>query len=362
MVICGFGGNPADCGITRHSHRFAPRAGFAYRLTESTVIRAGYGLTNDPTNYGASLGNRQNYPDILATAISAPNSFSYATTLPLGLPAAVQPDFSSGRVALPLTAGVFTLDNRNYVRGYVQSWNFTVEQRINGWTASAGYVASRAVDPIAALNLNWSPIGTGTAGQILSVLAKRTAITNTVGIQGTNKYDSVQARIQHSFAHGFQFNVNYTFAKAEAYSTQVAIPAYYRLNYGATGNIAHHTVGLAGFVGSPFGKGKQRFGSGPEAAVLGGWQINATGILRGGTPFTATASNTTLNAVGSSQFADCVSPPHQLGDIYQWYDKTAFAAPSTGRFGTCGTNSLWGPGLVNFDMGIDRNFALLERF
>lgn len=106
----------------------------------------------------------------LATAINAPNSFSYATTLRLGLPAAVQPDFSSGRVDLPRTAGVFTLDNRNYVRGYVQSWNFTIEQRVKGWTASAGYVASRAVDPIAALNLNWSPIGTGTAGQILNVL------------------------------------------------------------------------------------------------------------------------------------------------------------------------------------------------
>ena len=362
MVICGVGGNPTDCGITKNSHRFAPRAGIAYRLTESTVIRAGYGLTNDPTNYGASLGNRQNYPDILATTLNAPNSFSYATTLRLGLPAAVQPDFSSGRVDLPRTAGVFTLDNRNYVRGYVQSWNFTIEQRIKGWTASVGYVASRAVDPIAALNLNWSPIGTGTAGQILNVLAKRTAITNTVGTEGTNKYDSMQARIQHGFAHGFQFNVNYTFAKAEAYSTQVAIPAYYRLNYGAAPNIAHQTVGLAGFVDSPFGKSKRWFRSGLGAAVLGGWQINATGILRSGTPFTATASNTTLNAVGSNQFADCVSPPHQLGSIYQWYDKTAFAAPSTGRFGTCGTNSLWGPRLVNFDMGIDRNFALLERF
>src|SRR6202035_146146 len=115
------------------------------------------------------------------------------------------PDFSSGRVSLPLTAGVFTVDNRDYVRGYVQSWNFTVEQRVKGWTTSAGYVASRAVDPIAALNMNWSPIGTGTAGQILNVLAKRTAITNMVGTQGTNKFDSLQVRAVRQFAHGLQF-------------------------------------------------------------------------------------------------------------------------------------------------------------
>ena len=37
MVICGEGGNPENCGITKDSHRFAPRAGIAYRLTDSTV-------------------------------------------------------------------------------------------------------------------------------------------------------------------------------------------------------------------------------------------------------------------------------------------------------------------------------------
>jgi hypothetical protein len=244
----------------------------------------------------------------------------------------------------------------------VQSWNFTVEQRIKGWIASAGYVASRAVDPVAALNLNWSPIGTGTAGQRLNVLARRTAITNTVGTMGTNKYDSLQARLQHQFARGLQINANYTFAKAEAYSTQVAIPEYFRLNYGAASNIAHHTLGLAGIADSPFGRGKAWLQNGPAAWALGGWQLNAVAVLRSGTPFTVTASNTTLNAVASSQFADCVSTPQKLGSIYQWYDKSAFAAPSAGRFGTCGTNSLWGPRLINMDLGLDRNFRLTERF
>ena len=362
LVICGVEGTPENCGITKHTRRFAPRAGIAYRLTDSTVIRAGYGLTNDPTNYGASLGNRQNYPDILATAINAPNSFSYATTLRIGLPLVVQPNYSSGRVDLPLSAGVFTVDNSNYVRGYVQSWNFTVEQRLAGWTASTGYVASRSVDPVASLNQNWSPIGTGTAGQILNVLAKRTAITNTVGTMGTNKYDSLQARLQHHFAHGFQFGANYTFASGRAYSTQVAIPSFFRLNYGAASNVAHHTLGFSWIVESPFGKGKPWMPGGPGALILGGWQLNTVTVLRSGTPFTVTASNTTLNAVASSQFGDCVKTPDKLKSIYQWYDKSAFAAPTAGRFGTCGTNSLWGPRLINTDLGLDRNFVISERF
>jgi hypothetical protein len=107
---------------------------------------------------------RQNFPDIVATALTAPNSYSYATTLRLGLPNVTPPNISSRQVPVPLTAGLFTVDNNNFVRGYVQSWNFTIEQRIKGWIASAGCVATRSVDPASTLSENWGPIGAGTAG------------------------------------------------------------------------------------------------------------------------------------------------------------------------------------------------------
>jgi hypothetical protein len=369
MIICGVGGNPANCGITKDTRHIAPRAGLAFRLTDSTVIRAGYGMTTDPTALVGS-GYRQNFPDIVATAITAPNSFSYATTLRQGLPVVVAPNYGSGRVAVPNNIGVFTADNDNFVRGYIQSWNFTIEQRIKSWTTSAGYVATRSVDPISFLDQNWSPIGTGTAGQVLNVRLGRTAVTPMIGTMGTNKYDALQARAEHRFARGFQAGVSYAFAHALAYATnttgtgsvQAGIPYYYHLDYGNQAGIAKHTLGLSLVAETPFGKGKKFVSSGPGARILGGWQVNALTIVRSGTPFTVTASNTTLNAVGSNQFGDCLSTPQMLGSIYQWYDKSAFAAPSAGRFGTCGTNSLWGPWLVNTDMGLDRSFVVRERF
>jgi hypothetical protein len=260
-----------------------------------------------------------------------------------------------------LTAGVFTADNNNYVRGYVQSWNLTIEQRLGGWTASAGYVATRSIDPISALNLNWSNIGTGTGGQILNMLNRRTAVTNTIGTMGGNKYDSLQARAEHRFASGYQFSATYTFAKGLGYSSQVGIPAYYRLNYGNMGSVARNTLGLTLIADTPFGKGKHWMQDGVGSKLLGGWQLNAISTLRSGTPFTVTASNTTLNAVASSQFGDCLSTPQQVRNIYQWYNPSAFAAPSAGRFGTCGTNNLWGPGLINLDLGLDRGFPVTER-
>lgn len=368
MVICGEAGNPQNCGITKDNHRFAPRAGFAYRLTDTTVIRAGYGLTNDPTNYGSDLGNRQNFPDITATAITAPNSYSYAITLRQGLPAAIPPNYSSGAVPVPLSAGLFTVDNQNYARGYVQSWNFTVEQRIKSWIVSAGYVATRSVDPVSTLNENWGPIGAGNAGEQLNALYGRAAATYMIGTQGTTKYDSLQAKAEHRFAGGYQIGTTYTFAKGAGFAgtgstlPQVAIPYDFSLNYGALAGIAHHSVGITIIADSPFGKGKKYLQSGVAGKVLGNWQFNAVSILRTGTPFTVTASNTSLNAAGSTQFGDCLTTPQQLGGIYQWYNKADFGTPSAGRFGTCGTNSLWGPGLINLDSSLNRTFPINERF
>jgi hypothetical protein len=362
MEICGVAGNPENCGITKDRNRFAPRAGIAYRLTDSLVIRAGYGLTNDPTNYGADLGNRQNYPDIVATALTAPNSFSYATTLRLGLPVVVPPNLSSGAVPVPVTAGLFTVDNSDYVRGYVQSWNFTVEKRIKSWIVSAGYVATRSIDPVTTLNENWSAIGGGTPGEILNALYGRPATTNGIGTEGTSKYDSLQARGEHRFAHGFQVGVAYTYAKAEGYSSQIAIPYDFHLNYGALAGVAHNTLGITTIVDSPFGKGKKYLQSGFAGKVLGNWQLDTVSILRSGQPFTVTASNTSLNAAGSTQFGNCNSTPQELGNIYEWYNTSAFSAPANGHIGTCGTNSLWGPGLINLDSSLNRTFPLTDRF
>jgi outer membrane receptor protein involved in Fe transport len=48
IIIGGVGGNDENAGVTVSHKMFAPRAGLAYRVTESTVIRMGYGISYDP--------------------------------------------------------------------------------------------------------------------------------------------------------------------------------------------------------------------------------------------------------------------------------------------------------------------------
>jgi len=359
--ICGVGSIPEDCGITKDRQHFSPRLGIAYRLTKSTVLRAAYSISADSIFFeGHSQSGRENFPYLFAQMLSAPNSLSYSTTLRQGLPAVAAPDLSTGIVPIPGTAYMTTYDNANYVRGYIQTWNFTVEQRVGDWVGSAGYVASRAVDFQANLQMNWSPINGGAAGQVLNKLTGRTASTPYMGTMGTEIYDGLQTRLQRHFGGGAQLGFTYTFSKAIGHGSGIQIPQYWALNRGIQGTDQTHTLSVVGVVPLPFGKGRRWLQSGIASQIAGGWQVSTILAAHSGSPFSVTSSTATLNAPFSSQRADCISVPQQIGSILQWYSGSAFAVPASGRFGTCGLNNLWGPGLINSDLGVERKFAIRE--
>jgi hypothetical protein len=313
---------------------------------------------------------RLNYPDVVNVVLNAPNSLSYATTLRQGVPPIPKPDLSTGFSKVAGNVNLITFDNKNLVRGYLQSWNFTLEKRWRGWIGSAGYVATRSVDQLAQMDQNWSPIGTGTAGEVLNQKFGRTAPTSLMGTLGTAKYDSLQVHVEHRFTGGYQISAGYTFAHGRGYTGEtsgavptVGLPYAYRLNYGSLSRDIRHNLQATWIAELPFGSGKPWAPDGVAAKVLGGWQLNGVLSMYTGAPFSATASTASLNSQASSQFADClVAPAEELGDIYQWYKKSDFGVPASGRFGTCGQNSLVGPGLVNVDMGLDRRFRFSERF
>ena len=102
------------------------------------------------------------------------------------------------------------------------------------------------------------------------------------------------------------------------------------------------------------------------ALIAGGWQVNSILSLYTGTPFTVTASATSLNAPGNSQVADQVKSqvamPEGVGMGASWFDPTAFASVTAARFGNAGLNILRGPGVANLDLGLFRSFHLAERW
>jgi hypothetical protein len=80
-------------------------------------------------------------------------------------------------------------------------------------------------------------------------------------------------------------------------------------------------------------------------------------------PFFVTASNSSLNMPGSTQRADLVNPSVQiLGNVGEYFDPLAFKTVTGARFGNLGFNSLRGPGVVNTDLSVSREFIMKERY
>jgi hypothetical protein len=377
MVICGVGGFATDCGINKGRSKVVPRVGLAWRATDSTVLRAGYGMTVDPFNWARPL--RTNYPVMEVFNIN-PSSFTIGGTLREGLPVIAEPDTSSGILPLPSNAAVTFFDNNNAVRGYIQSWNASVERRFGGWIGTASYVATRSNNQLAGLEQNWAPIAGGNAGRQLNTPAfdNRTVTTRLHGSLGTPKYDSLQTKLEHRFSNGFQTNFAYTWAHTRAFTGEdsgagtrfFGIPSTYDRMYGPAGQDIRHNFQFMGIYETPFGRGKPYLsGGGVLGAILGGWQFNNLLSWYSGQPFTVDAPSGDLNAPGSGQLADCIAEPIKLGnqrDQGPMYDVSSFADPAdfygdTPRFGTCGINTLPGPGLFNLDVGLFRKFAITER-
>ncbi len=369
MLVCGIGSIPRNCGLPQSKKQFAPRVGIAWRVTDTFVVRTGYGLTYDPFNLGRDL--RGNLPTQFSQRIPNPNAHAYATTFEQGFPA-IPPIPTDDRIEMPLRANVATADE-NYQRGYIQSWNFTLEKQFGSWIATAGYVATRSTRQSARIEANWGEIGEGNAGRLLRKRYGRTASTLFWGALGTPKYDSMQLKLVRRSRGGHTMNVAYTWSHGRGYTNEgstaqprIRHPMFYDLNYGSLSQDIRHNLVISNSLELPFGRGKQFATSGAAAAILGGWQINALASLYTGRPTTPTAPNGSVNAAASGQFADCLSAPMKIGHAEEWWSLSTFADPAdsdnTPRFGTCGSNILRGPGLINMDMGVFRKFNVTESF
>ena len=371
VELCGVGKVPENCGATVSKKLFAPRLGIAYRPSNTWVIRAGYGITNDP--YEGLEFVRANHPILIALTSQTANSLFPVSPLSQGVPPVTAPDPGDGIIDIPGSVG-FTGYPKKFQRGYIQSWNFTIQKELPwGLAGQVGYVATRSTRQLAPIDLNAGQIiGAGAAGKPLFAQWGRDAQTIELRPIGTGHFDSLQAQLQRRFTAGLALTMNYTFGKAinltdnSSYIPAINAQNYLGLNRSVTGFDRTHNFALTSVWEFPFGKGKHWLSSGGVgSAILGGWQVNTILSMISGPPFTVSADDTSLNMPGNSQQADQVGPVHKLGGIgagHPYYSQSSFASVNEPRFGTSGLNILRGPGIFNMDLGLFREFAFTERF
>ncbi|MBM3810654.1 MAG: hypothetical protein FJW20_03350 [Acidimicrobiia bacterium] len=375
VLLGNLGGNSTHLGVGTSKGLFAPRVGLAFRVNDDTVIRTGYGITYNPMPLARPL--RGFYPLTVSqnfvptsTAAGFNPSFAFFRPVEQGIPEVPLPDISSGRIPLPVTADMRTIDTDSLVRGYIQSWNFFIQRKApGGFFLDIGYVGTRTVHSFGDLNGNAAAAGAGQAGQPLFAQFRRAiSILNWNGRMNAH-YHGLQVAVNRKVANGLFLKGAYTYSKAMNQTDDDGWagvswnhPEVYARNYAQAGYNIPHMFQLGYAYDLPFGKGKQFANSSAVAHhILGNWTLNGGTSLIQGRPFTVGSPGGDLNAPGNTQTADQVSSVSKVGDLNEFYRKSSFSQPrDRGRYGTTGRNLLRGPGIVNFDVSLFKGIPISE--
>ena len=97
-------------------------------------------------------------------------------------------------------------------------------------------------------------------------------------------------------------------------------------------------------------------------AVLGGWQTGGTFTTQSGAPFTVNIASDQANiGAGPAQRPNLFGDPNRGPKTpAQWFDTTAFALPSLYSFGNAPRNAVTGPGVMDFDLMVQKEFSVSE--
>ena len=129
LLICGQAGIPQTCGVTVEKNLFTPRLGWAYRPTDSTVIRVGYSRNpQNDTSGREQMPPFNAYPATIIYTETAANTYTAIGTLAQGFPMVPVLDLTVGRLN-PVNAGLTTYPlNGEFERGTISSWNVSMQQ------------------------------------------------------------------------------------------------------------------------------------------------------------------------------------------------------------------------------------------
>ena len=381
VYIGGVGNVPQNNGITVSKKLFSPRLGFAWRLGDNTVIRSGYGMAVNPMVLSRPL--RGLYPSTIASSWVAPTQYGYYGTLTQGIPDVATPDISTGIVTLPPTVnmGPRSPYAGELNRGYIQSWNFTIERKLPAdFLVSAGYVGNQTVHQFLDRDINAATyIGGGPSSRPLAATQGRLIDALMWDGWASANYHSLQVAINKNLSRGLFLKGAYTWSKAISLADDdgwqalplTNMPSAIRRNRSVAGYDRTQMFVMSWVYELPWGNGRPFALSGLADHIAGGWRINGVFSAYSGTPFTVSASTNSLNTPGSSQTADQIAEVVKVGAVgpgSMYYDVKSFRDPNfqrpagAYRFGSMGRNSLRGPGFSKADLALFKDFRMTERF
>ena len=384
LQVAGRGGNSGTL-VPSDRNNFAPRVGFSYQFTPKTVVRAGYGVYYSPENDGRSDALTSNYPfavlQLFVNGIFGTPPFPYV--LDAGIPRISSIPLAPGQSSIPVsdvsggtTQSIFYV-GPSFRTGYSQLFNLTIERELNPtMSLEVGYVGSlsrKLPYEIGDINRN---------GRITPDIG---SITSQFSV-GSGHYHSLQSKLTKRFSRGMSALASYTWGKNIDNG-----PAPFNLGHNlnssnqpqdpfnlaaelaiADTDVTHNLV-VSAIYELPFGRGKRFFGDwhGARQSMLGGWQMNTIFNARTGLPVNVVRNAQKQPSPGlRPDLVGNPTLPRSQRTLDRYFNTRAFDAsrfncnpptdPTCLAPGTAGRNLVRGPGFVNFDYSLFKDFAFTE--
>lgn len=375
------GGRESRALVATDKNNLMPRVGFAYKISNNTVVRAGYGMF---------YGYLEPYGDAEFLIGNPPNAFGVdlasSATTPAVILASGPP---AGSLELARATGLtFVSYQREGDIGYSQQWNINFQREAaKDWLIEVGYSGSRGVHLLRRYEDNFSPPGPG------NINAKRRyqraeipgtgIVTSPLGPifgyknDGNSTYHALLTKVEKRFSAGFTLLASYTFSKNIGDICGSAAPGnatgcgfqdtrFMRLERAIDNQDVPHRFIVSGVYELPLGRGRRFGGSMVRAldTLLGGWALGSIILMESGRPYSLTVQGNPAN----TGTRDIVNRPNLVGDprsgertLNRDFNTAAFVPNAQYEIGNVGRNTMRQRSQFNWDFSAMKDFQLAER-
>jgi hypothetical protein len=399
MVMPGLTPGTQAHPFSADKNDFAPRIGLAYRLGNDTVIRSGYGMFyetgrfkfldqmfwNSPGYGGSSYNSASMVSDPAMTYYTLADVWPAAVTVPRGTWPLPLGD-KGGTLCYRCTTA--TTDPGSWKTSYIQRWSLDIQRSLGkSVVGTVGYVGSRGTHLPIQYDLNLPPQGTYLnseafyqARPLTAVVPGRWEAINTVAMNRSNNYHALNAQLKTRFWHGLTTQLSYTWSKqmdnffgSNGESGSHALGGQWHPDWSYGPSDSNHTHRfVATMMYELPGASLRNY---LLRSAIGGWQINAIATFETGAPTTVWNGYTSsYDYMGDVPIRTC-NGNLSRGDrtFTHYFDTGCYTEPAASTDpnliaqgitnfavtrGNESRNSLIGPGINNWDMGLQKSFQV----
>ena len=351
-------GSLADRGLVEpDKNNFAPRVGIVYQVSDSMVVRGGYGIFYNLFDRIGSEDQIALNPGNGLISLSPPTA-----TVASGPHFLLRNGFPAGYLdpsRIDISRAVIRGADRDSPKATMHQFGVGAQKIFaNVWVVSLDLVVTEGRNLANLINLNQPTAGT------LDANGPRPYPGVGATIQwreqkASSSYKGMDLAFQRRFSKGFSFGLAYTLSECRDNSAE-------HLTTGGSPSRSQNSRDLDAWEGPCGYDNRHRFGgnfvyelpfakgsSGATRALLGDWLVSGIYAVRSGRPFTVTQ---TSNNVGQYH----TGLPNRTGSgegpqtVDKWFDTSAFTAVPSGTFGNAGRNILRGPGWQSLDLSLQK--------